>query len=265
MLKPQRLQAIYKIVKANGQASVSLLADQIGVSEMTIRRDLEELQAEGLVNRIHGGAVSVESQQWLTPELPVVIRREEQAAEKRQIARAVADMIERDETIFLGSGTTTLAIAEVLAERNEPLTVITNALTIANTLAKASQVGVVVIGGYLRRSELSLVGHITEQLLGQLRLSKAFIGIRGLDPEYGLTSDHFQELKTDQTIIQMSDTLILVADHTKFGRVAVNQMAPIDVVSMIITSSKVPASMVEAIEAKGIEVLQVTIEDAAGG
>ena len=258
MLKQERLRRICEIVEAEGQATVTDLASQFGVTEMTIRRDLQDLDAQGLVQRIHGGAMSPEPRRNAV-EPPVLERIDEQADVKQHIGLAVAGMIEDGETIFLGSGTTTLAVAEALAERegNSNLTIITNALTVVNALARTPGITVIVVGGFLRRSELSLVGHLAESALDDLHVDRVIIGMRGVDPEHGLTSDYLQELKTDQAILDMSDMVIIVADHTKFGRVATSRTAPITAATMIVTDMQTPMEIIEAIQARGVLMVRV--------
>ncbi len=126
-----------------------------------------------------------------------------------------------------------------------------------NVLAGLSEIDTVVVGGFLRRSELSFIGHIAEATLQDLRVDKVIIGMRGIDPVHGLTSEHLEELKTDQAIIRMSDTVIVVADHTKFGRVATGRTAPITAASLIVTDTETPPEIIRAIRALGVEVVQV--------
>lgn len=253
MLKEERQRYIRHIIENQGQVSVATLARQLGVAEMTIRRDLKELGARGIVQRVRGGALLPERRRTLL-EPPVLERMNDEAAAKQRIGRAAAALIAEGETIFLGSGTTTLAVAQALRERHN-ITVVTNALTIINALTD-SDLTVVVAGGFFRRSELSFIGHITEASIRDLRVDKVIIGMRGIDPEYGLTSDHLQELQTDQAIMRIGDTVIIVADHTKFGRVATSRVAPITVATLIITDSEAPPAVVATIREMGIEVIQ---------
>lgn len=255
MLKGERHREILKVIENDSQVHVGELAERFAVSEMTIRRDLEELDQKGMIQRIHGGAVTrLEAHQRNEP--PLFERADEQREEKRRIAKKVAGMVQDGEKIFLGSGTTTLAIAEELVERNN-LTVLTNAITIVNCLAAASGITVIVLGGFLRRMEMSLIGHFTESALENLRVDKIIIGIRGIDPVYGLTSDNMQELFTDQAIMRISKTIIIVADYTKFGHIAAIRTAPITAVTKIVTDQKASSDMVTAIRRMGIEVIQV--------
>jgi DeoR/GlpR family transcriptional regulator of sugar metabolism len=234
--------------------TVGNLAGRFDVTAMTIRRDLGELSRRGVVERKHGGAVLVDRRNRLEP--PILLRMDDQADAKRRIGEAVASIIQPGETVFIGSGTTTLAVAQALAGR-ERLTVITNALTVVNALASSPDITVVVVGGFLRREELSFIGHIAEATIEGLRPDKVIIGIRGIHPEYGLTSDHLQELKTDQAILAISPEVILVADGTKFGAIATSRTAPVTAARRIVTVREAPAEIVAALRSLGLDIWQV--------
>ncbi len=180
----------------------------------------------------------------------------ENSDEKDRIGRATAGLIKEGEKIFLSSGTTALAVARALKGRQN-LTVITNALIVANELISSPGITLVLVGGFLRRSELSLIGHFTEAALQGLRVEKVIIGFRGVDPVHGLTSDHLQELITDQAILKISKTIIVVADHTKFGQVAAIRTAPLSTATRIITGVETPHEFVEVIQRMGIELTLV--------
>ncbi|MBC7225596.1 MAG: DeoR/GlpR transcriptional regulator, partial [Anaerolineae bacterium] len=201
----------------------------------------------------HGGAIALER---AAPEPPVVLRMAECQEEKARIGRAAAELVRDGETIFLGSGTTTLEVARNLGHKKD-LTVITNALNIANQLAGQEQITVIVAGGLLRHSELSMIGHLTEQMLRELRADKVIMGMRAISMEDGLTNDYLPETVTDRTIIQFAPEVILVADHTKFGKVATAFVAPVTAVRKIVTDDKAPQPILAELERVGIEVIVV--------
>jgi DeoR/GlpR family transcriptional regulator of sugar metabolism len=254
MLKEQRKRKILNLIETNSQVQIAELVALFDVSDMTIRRDLQDLAQKGLIKRTHGGAVSVQHEKK-NVEPPIIERSNDQKFEKRQIARKVAGLIRDGEKIFLGSGTTTLAIAEELKDHRN-LTVITNAVTIINTLIPATQITIIGLGGFLRRSEMSMIGHFTEAALANLQVDKVIIGIRGIDLDYGLTSDDLQELITDQAILKIGKEVIVAADHTKFGYVAAIRTAPITMADMIVTDDKVPDEIVDAIRISGTQVIK---------
>jgi DeoR/GlpR family transcriptional regulator of sugar metabolism len=227
------------------------MSARFDVSEATIRRDLEKLDSEGEIRRAHGGAVAVER---AAPEPPVVHRLVENEEEKRRIGQAAAQLVQDGDVIFLGSGTTTLEVARNLDDK-ENLTVITNALNIANQLADKQNITVIVTGGLLRHSELSLIGHITEQALKELRADKVIMGMRAISIEEGLTNDYLPETMTDRAIIDFSSEVILLADHTKFGKVSTALVAPVSSVSKIVTDTAAPPEVIEELKKLGIEVM----------
>lgn len=253
LLKSERHKRIRRVIEDSGQATVAELSVIFGVSEATIRRDLEELDKLGWVQREHGGALRASLS---ITEPPVLQRVAEQESEKRRIGRAAAELVEDGETIFLGSGTTTLEVARNLGGR-EDLTVISNALNIATELLNHEGITQIVIGGLLRPSELSLVGHITEQAIKELRADKVFVGMRAIDVQHGLTSDYLPEVMTDRAIIEFGSEVILVADHTKFGRVANAFVAPVTSVDMIVTDENVPNATLRELEELGIKIIVV--------
>jgi DeoR/GlpR family transcriptional regulator of sugar metabolism len=254
-MREGRLRQIVEILEEDQQVTVSSLAGRFGVAEMTIRRDLRTLSSRGLVERTHGGAIVPERRRSLG-EPPVLQRVDDQAAAKERIGEAVARMILPGETVFIGSGTTALAVAQSLTGR-ERLTVVTNALTVINALVASPGITVVVVGGFLRRSELSLIGHFAEAAMSDMRVDKIIMGIRGIHPEHGLTSDHMQELVTDRSILGISDRVIVVADHTKFGHVAASRTADVTAAHLIVTDTQAPAEVVAALSAMGVGVIQV--------
>ncbi len=183
-------------------------------------------------------------------------RMREEPTAKQNIGRAVADMVSPGETIFVGAGTTTLAVAESLID-HQGITVVTNALTVANSLAASPSITVLVVGGFLQTSNLSMVGHVAEYALRDLRVDKIITGMRGIHPTYGLTSDSLQMMMTDRAIMTISDTIIVVADHTKFGHVAASRTAPITAASLIVTDQQAPQEMLEEIRRLGVRIIQV--------
>lgn len=255
MLKKERQREILKIVERTGKVEVDKLAKTLAVSAMTVRRDLTELDGLGFIERVHGGAL-LPGHARDGGELPVLERSKEKTEIKERIARTVASLVNDGEKIFLGSGSTTAAIAAALLHHRN-LTVVTNAINIANILMVAPQIKVAVVGGFLRSSELSLIGYLAENALHGLQVDKLIIGIRGIDPVKGLTSDNMEELLTDQAILNISKNVIVVADHSKFGHVAAIRTAPITAVTKIITNLGGPQDILQAIRHMGVQIIEV--------
>ncbi len=242
---------IVRIVEQRRRISVGELCALFQISEATARRDLEVLALQGKLRRVHGGAISLPE---APPELPILERSDEQSEEKQRIGRLAAGLVSDGETVFLGSGTTVLKAARELRERKN-LTVITNSLPVLNVLAGSPAVTVVCLGGVLRDSELSFIGHITEQALAEVRADKVIIGIRAISLEQGLTSDYLPETMTDRAIIRAGREVIVVADHTKFGRVSTAFLAPVGSVHRIVTDAAAPPAEVQELEKSGVPVL----------
>lgn len=249
--KDRRQKRILEAVRDRHEVTVLELSDRLSVSEVTVRRDLSELQETGTLRRVHGGAIATEPAR---PEPPVVQRIAEHEVCKDAIGRAAAALVEDGDAIFLGSGSTTAYVARHLVNATG-LTVITNALTVAYELALAEGVTVVVAGGVMRASELSLVGHFTESAIRELRVDKVIIGMRAISLDQGMTNDYLPEVMTDRSIIEMTKNLILVADHTKFGRAAPAFVAPVEQVRTLVTDAGTDPQTLNDLKALGIRVV----------
>jgi DeoR/GlpR family transcriptional regulator of sugar metabolism len=222
---------------------------------MTIRRDLYEIERDDLLERTHGGAV-LPHRLVSYNELPTIKRMDLLKDEKFRIAREVVSRIKEREVIFLGSGTTTLYVAKELHQRDD-ITILTNAVTVINELNIEAKMQIIAIGGFLRREEQSMIGHFAERVIEDLRVDKVIVGMRGVHPRFGLTSEDPQELVTDRKILGISDNVIVVADHSKIGYVSTSRVAPITAARTIITTKNAPDEYVQGIRALGVEVIQV--------
>src|SRR3954471_10309695 len=249
----ERQERMLRFVEQRQRVTVADICDQFGVSVATARRDLEVLAERGSVRRVHGGALAIHR---APPELPALQRAGEQAGEKQRIGRAAAQLVAEGETVFLSSGTTTLEVARSLRSQRR-LTVITNSLLALNELADAPEITLVGLGGMLRRSEMSLIGHITEQALAEVRADKVILGIRAIDAEHGLTNDYLPETMTDRAILKISREIIIVADHTKCGRVSTAFVAPLSAITTLVTDSAAAPEFVAAVAERGVRVLAV--------
>ena len=188
------------------------------------------------------------------PELPILYRESEQADEKARIGRLAAALVADKEAVFLGSGTTVLEVARNLRDRKQ-LTVITNSLPVLNMLVGLKEITVISLGGMLRDSELSFIGHITEQALAEVRVDKVIVGTRGLSLEHGLTNDYLQETLTDRAILKIGREVIIVADYSKVNRVATALLAPLDAMDILVTDSSADKKFLQEIKKLGIQVV----------
>ncbi len=259
LIKEERFQRILQVIQKDGYVMAGDLARSFGVSEITIRRDLSELDERGFVRRAHGGAI-ISAPASIEP--PIIQRQIQEKECKEAIARTAAAMIIDGESIFLGSGSTVSYVARHLTNLKH-LTVVTNALNVSTEFATAPNVTVVVLGGMMRHEELSLIGHIAEQSLREVTLDKVVIGIPAIDLKVGLTNDYLPEVITDRTILNHAREVILVADHTKCGRAASAFVAPLSRVNTFVTDDQTPLEFLEGMRAQGVKVIVAT--SAQGG
>jgi DeoR family transcriptional regulator of aga operon len=247
----ERQEQLLQIIDQQGRIAVTQVSDQFSVSLATARRDLEALAEQGRVHRVHGGAIAIRQ---APPEAPVVQRLAEQAEEKQRIGQLAASLVNDGETIFLSSGTTVLEVARHLRQHRR-LTVITNSLLVINALADLPDLTLIGLGGLFRPSELSFIGHVAEQSLNEVRADKVIFGVRAVDVEQGLTSAYLPETMTDRAILRIGREVLVVADHTKCGRVSTAFVAPLSVVHTLITGSEVAPEFAAALTAQGLRVL----------
>jgi len=250
---PERQKQILTRLNKQGSLSVSEIVEQFSISEATARRDLGTLALQGKAQRVYGGAVASEQS---PPELPILQRQKEQADEKRRIGRTAAGLVADGETIFLGSGTTVLEVAHNLRNRVN-LTVVTNSLPVLNSLAGLDGITVILLGGMLRRTELSFIGHISDLALAEVHADKVIMGTRGISLEHGLTNDFLPETLTDRAILKIASQIIIAADHTKINRMSSAFLAPLSSINKLVTDKGTPRGFVAALRKRNIAVLQV--------
>ena len=246
----ERQRSILALLNEKKRINVASLCEIYGISEATARRDLETLADEGRIQRVHGGAIALDK---ASPELPILQRERQQTGEKERIGRVAAQLVKDGETIFLGSGSTVHAIACHLTD-HKGLTVLTNSLPITNELVGCAGIDLVILGGTLRDSELSFIGHITEQALSEVRADQVFIGARAVSLEKGITNDYMAETLTDRAIINIGQKVILAADHTKFGQLSTAFLAPIETFDLIVTDRGIDREYVLGLEERGISI-----------
>ncbi len=249
----ERQEQIAEIIARQLRISTGEICQKFGVSNATARRDLDTLNDEGRIRRVHGGAISIRQ---APPELPILQRESEQAEEKKRIGKAAATLVQDGETIFLGSGTTVLEVARAIRGR-KGLTVISNSLPVFNMLSGLLEISVIGLGGVLRDSELSFIGYITEQALAEIRADKVIMGLHAINLENGLTNDYLPETMTDRAILNAGREVIVVADHTKVNTVSLAFLAPLKSIQKFVTDKNTPQDFLSALKKKGIEVIVV--------
>jgi DeoR family transcriptional regulator, aga operon transcriptional repressor len=243
-----RQSAILERVGDSRSVGVGELAEALGVSPATIRRDLQALSTSGLLVRTHGGAVARD----LGDELPVQVKAARRHAEKQRIGRAAAELVGDQAVIGMTGGTTTLELARALADRRG-LTVVTNAINIAADLVERPGLRLVVIGGVVRRSA-ELVGPAAEAMLANYHLDLAFIGVDGLTAEEGCTTYDEMEAQTDLAFLRRARRAVVVADSSKIGTVRFARIAPLAAVHHVVTDSGADPGQLQELRAAGVRV-----------
>lgn len=249
LLGPKRQRELLNYVRAYGTGSVNMLARLLGVSTSTVRRDLNTLQERGLIERVHGGASPLSDD--VEPIRP--LREVAYAEEKRRIGQAAAAHVADHSTILILGGTTTEAMLPFLGTV-QGLTVLTNSLMVVNRLSQYADVDLVVLGGLLRRQEMSLLGHLTIAGLDEFGIDQVFSGAFGIDPEMGVTGTNLSETQTDRSLASSAQELILLADHSKFAQRGPARLVPISAVSTLITDTDADADVLDRFRASGVTV-----------
>jgi DeoR/GlpR family transcriptional regulator of sugar metabolism len=259
----ERRQLILEMVRANGAVSLRELARVVQTSEVTVRRDVRALEAEGLLDRRHGGAVLPGG---FTRESGFPQKSHLATAEKTAIADLAASLVAEGEAIVVGAGTTTQELARRLA-RVPGLTVVTNSLLVAQALAHANRVEVVMTGGTLRGTNYALVGSGAEQSLQGLRVSKAFLSGSGLTAERGLSTSNMLSASVDRALVQAAAEVVVLADHTKLGTDTMFQTVPTEVITRLVTDEPPghddrAGTELQALADQGV---QIAVAGASGG
>ncbi len=247
----ERQEQILGSLQEKQRITIDEICSQFDISRATARRDLDFLAEQEKLQRVRGGAIL---SRRISPDSPVVLRMTQFAEEKRRIGKETARLIQDGETIFLGSGTTVLEVAKHL-HALKGLTILTNSLLIISEFRNSSDVTVVTLGGVLRQTELSFIGHITEKSVAEVRADKVIMGMRAIDPLEGLTSHNLNETMTDRALLSIGRKVVLVADHSKCGRVSAAFVAPIQSIHLLVTDSEASQEFVRKMKDQGIEVI----------
>jgi len=245
----ERAKTILDRVEQEGDASIADLAEQLGVSEMTVRRDLERLERSGALRRAHGRAIKGVSGSY---EPPFAVRSERQSAEKRLIGREVAGLLADRETVVLDGGSTGVAIAHQLLDRE--LTVCTPSLRVADVLRQAPNIRLMLTGGIMRRGEESLVGPSAVATLEEHRFDTYVMTVSGLDPQAGCTEWNVDDAIIKRVALRVSTRCIVAADSTKFGSTAFARVCGLDAVSMVVSDESLSEGYREKVALAGAAV-----------
>jgi len=250
MFPEERKSKILDSLNKYGKVKVCDLSQRYEVSEVTIRRDLQELEEDKLIKRVHGGAILNDNTKF---EPTFSEKIDKFYDEKESVGKLAASLIVDGDTIALDAGTTTLSIAKNILAKN--ITVLTNSLDIAYELAKKRDVEVIVIGGTLRWETRAMVGPVADNVLKSFRVDKAFIGTNGICIINGLTTPNINEANTKREMIKIAKQTIVVCDHTKFSLVSFSKIVDLDNVDIVITDNQLDKELLEKFEEKDVKII----------
>jgi DeoR family transcriptional regulator of aga operon len=253
MLIEERRQYIVGLAQKHGRVLVEELSDSLGISRITIRKDLDHLQSQGLLQRTHGGALLPSNGAISDPSLREKEGRHSQ--EKLRIATAAANLVQEGQCILLDSGTTTTAVAKAL-RRFSHLTIITNAVNVASEL-RDTDFEVLLTGGSLRKNSFSLVGPLAEDMLHEMYADILFLGVDGFDLEVGLTTPNVMESRVNRAMVKAASLVVAVCDSTKFNRRSLSKIVDATAIHHIITDSGLPSATADALRSAGINLTLV--------
>jgi len=250
MYAEERQQHILERARAHGRVEVTALAEDLDVTPETVRRDLTILERHGVLRRVHGGAIPVER---LGFEPGIDTRSEHLVVEKERIAKAALEHLPAEGTVLLDAGTTTLRLAELLP-RDRELTVVTNSLSVATTVATHANLSLYLLGGRIRGRTLAAVGSWVTTALRDVFVDVAFLGTNGLSVERGLTTPDQSEAAAKRAMIAAARRTVVLTDHTKFGIDHFSRVAELSQIAAVITDTGLDIETATEIEALGPEV-----------
>ncbi len=259
MLANQRRDHIVDVVRREGSVRVRDLAEQLDVSEMTIRRDLDALAELRVLDKVHGGALRIGPASSFEPGFDA--KQQRQTAEKEAIARAAMAFVEPGSAIGLTAGTTTWRFAQLL--RDVPtLTVVTNAPSIARTLYDQGGHSVVLTGGTRTPSD-ALVGQLATRALATLHIDVLFLGVHGMDAGLGFSTPNMAEAEVNRAFIDAARRVVVLADHTKWATRGLAQIAPLDRADVVISDPALPAAARDELDRVGVDVIVAELDEGA--
>jgi DeoR family transcriptional regulator of aga operon len=253
MLIEERRQHILSLAQKRGRVLVEELSESLGISRITIRKDLDYLQRRGVLQRTHGGALLPQSGTLFDPSIKEKEGRHLQ--EKQRIAIAAVDLIQEGQCVLLDSGTTTTAIARTLKKFSH-LTIITNAVNIAAELS-GTDFEVLLTGGSLRKNSFSLVGPLAEEMLHDMHADILFLGVDGFDLEVGLTTPNVMESRVNRAMVKAAKMIVAVCDSTKFNRRSLSKIVDASSIHHVITDNNLPKETAEALRNLNIKLTLV--------
>jgi len=246
----ERHERILNKLKESGKVTVQKLSSELSVSEVTIRKDLRALEDKNLLFRTHGGATRSNP---YTSDRHIEVKVKIKAEEKEAIAREAVKLIGENDSIILASGTTILALAQII-QPNRRLNIITSAINVSLELSGKENVEISQLGGQLRSSSNSVVGPYAEQFLNDITCGVLFLGADGIDLDFGLTTTNLMEASLNQKFIDVAQYTVILADSSKFGKRGFSRICTLDEVQHIITDEGISEEIVQKLEERGVRV-----------
>ncbi|WP_105972608.1 DeoR/GlpR family DNA-binding transcription regulator [Streptomyces geranii] len=259
MSRDARWKSLLELLVERGRLEVEEVAAELAVSTATIRRDFDQLAEQQMLVRTRGGAVV----HGVSYELPLRYKTARRASEKQRIARAVAGLVAPGEAVGLTGGTTTTEVARALAERGDlavgspALTIVTNALNIANELAVRPQFKIVVTGGVARPQSYELIGPLADGVLGQITIDLAVLGVVALDVTHGAAANDEAEAAINRLLCERAGRVVVAADSSKLGQRAFARICAVEAVDTLVTDTAADEEMVGRFEEAGVRVITV--------
>lgn len=249
----ERRADIIQLINQNNRVMVNELSEKYGLSEVTIRKDLEVLKNRNLLFRIRGGAIKIPMTNFDGNDVHIESKRLFHFKQKRAIGKMAATLINENETIIIDSGTTTMEIAKSL-HKFQKLTIVTNAIDIALEVSKYNRFDVILLGGYLRGSSLSTVGPLAESVLKVCYCDKLFLGVDSFNLEEGISTPNIEEANINQTMMTMAKETIAVFDSSKFNKRSFAFISKVTDLKAIVTDDDTPSNIVADLRKKNIGV-----------
>ncbi len=250
----ERHQKILEKINNDGKIKVQYICEQMNISPVTARKDLKLLEEKGLLYRIHGGATKLNP---YAIDKNIDEKEKLNLEEKSKIGLAASKLIEENDSIIIGSGSTTLSFAKQINPKHN-ITVITSALNVALELNRHQEIEVIQLGGIIRKQSSSVTGVFAESNLKDFSTSKFFLGADGIDIDFGITTTNMMEARLNREMIHASQKTIVLADSNKFGKRGFGRICGFDSIDQIITDAGVPNSVVNELEEMGIKVTIVS-------
>lgn len=247
----ERHEFILKCLKEKGKISIDSICEVMKVSSVTIRKDLKVLEEKNLLFRIKGGASNSNP---YAIDRPIIVKELIKNDEKQRIAKEALQLIKNNDSIMIGSGTTVFALAKKL-ESSQNLTVITPALKVSLELSSKANIEVLQLGGMIRPNSSSVAGNYAMQILKEISCGILFLGVDGIDPEFGISISNLQEAALNQAMLNTAQKVVILVDSTKFGKRGLGKLCDLIDVDYIITDNKISEDMVKEIEDLGIKMI----------